>query len=74
MQRWEMQDNREPRDQPTWWQWQPQRANFYLFRLIFFAFMLPFLFGWYFTPIGALLNVAVIDYIMYRGSLLTGDY
>jgi hypothetical protein len=36
--------------------------------------MLPFLFGWYFTPIGALLNVAVIDYILYRGSLFTGDY
>ena len=74
MQRWEMQDNREPRTPPGWWQWQPQRANFYLFRLIFFAFMLPFLFGWYFTPIGALLNVAVIDYILYRGSLFTGDY
>ena len=74
MNRWEMQDNREPRAQPGWWQWQPQRPNFYLFRLIFFAFMLPFLFGWYFTPIGALLNVAVIDYILYRGSLFTGDY
>ena len=74
MQRWEMQDNREPRDQPTWWQWQPQRANFYLFRLIFFALMLPFLFGWMITPLGALLNVAVIDYILYRGSMFTGDY
>ena len=70
----EMQDHRPPRPQPGWWSWQPQRPNFYLFRLIFFAFMLPFLFGWYFTPIGALLNVAVIDYILYRGSLLTGDY
>ena len=70
----EMQDNRPPRPEPGWWSWQPQRPNFYLFRLIFFAFMLPFLFGWYFTPIGALLKVAVIDYILYRGSLLTGDY
>ena len=70
----EMQDNRTPRPEPGWWSWQPQRANFYLFRLIFFAFMLPFLFGWMITPIGALLNVMIIDYILYRGSLLTGDY
>ena len=74
MQRWEMQDNRQPRPEPGWWSWQPQRANFYLFRLIFFAFMLPFLFGWMITPIGALLNVMIIDYILYRGSLFTGDY
>ena len=70
----EMQDNRTPRPEPGWWSWQPRRANFYLFRLIFFAFMLPFLFGWMITPIGAMLNVAIIDYILYRGSLLTGDY
>tara|TARA_A200000113_G_C8674383_1_gene293400 strand:+ start:296 stop:490 length:195 start_codon:yes stop_codon:yes gene_type:complete len=44
----------------------------YFFKLILFLFGLPYLFGYFFTTQGLLINFALIDVIMYASYRVRG--
>jgi len=63
---WEVQDFRKKPPPPSWTEWTPTNPGKYIAGIIFFLFVLPFLFGFSFTPMGLLSNCILIDYIFYR--------
>ena len=39
----------------------------YILKMVFIIFLLPYLFGISFTPAGMALNIAIVDFILYKG-------
>lgn len=39
----------------------------YILKLVFIIFLLPYLFGISFTVMGMALNIAIVDFILYKG-------
>ncbi|OUW32528.1 MAG: hypothetical protein CBD31_01760 [Flavobacteriaceae bacterium TMED171] len=66
---WEVQDFRKKPPPPKWSEWSPLLPVRYIVGMIFYLFVLPFLFGFNFTPMGLLFNCILIDYIFYRQDL-----
>jgi hypothetical protein len=65
---WEVQDFRPKKPIPSWteWVWPKDMAMFMLWRLFFWAIVIPFiLFGAVLTPVGLLIQILVIDYFTY---------
>ena len=66
---WEVEDFRKKPEPPRWRDWSPLLPVRYIVGMIFYLFVLPFLFGFSFTPMGLLFNRILIDYIFYRQDL-----
>lgn len=71
---YEVNDYRDPKQPPGWLDWQPISPVSYLFKIIAFLFLIPYLFGFVFSPFGLLTNCILIDYILYWGAIQRGEY
>jgi|TARA_B100001027_G_C16086042_1_gene249517 hypothetical protein len=71
---YEVEDFRKQKEPPSWLDWQPIRPWNYLFSLLAFLFLLPYLLGFIFSPFGLLTNCILIDYILYWGAMKRGEY
>ena len=67
---WEVEDYRKKPPPPSWFQWTPSKPGRYIVGIIVFLFVLPYLFGFAFTPMGLLSNCIIIDYIFYRQEII----
>ena len=71
---YEYKDYRRKPPPPSFTEWTPISPLRYCMGQIFFLFVLPFILGFSFAPIGLLFNVVLIDYIFYRRALLKEEY
>ena len=71
---YEFNDYRRKPPPPTFTEWTPINPLRYCMGQIFFLFVLPFLLGFSFAPIGLLFNVVLIDYIFYKRALFKEEY
>tara|TARA_Y100000590_G_scaffold24834_1_gene28288 strand:+ start:40806 stop:41036 length:231 start_codon:yes stop_codon:yes gene_type:complete len=51
---------------PSWIEWQPTNPMKYLFMLCLVLWILPVLFGLILTPLGAIVNILFVDWVMYK--------
>jgi len=72
--RYEMNDYRKPKKQPSWFDWKPIMPAAYLFKMLLFLFFIPALLGFMFSPIGLLSNCILIDYILYHSAITRREY
>ena len=72
--RYEFNDYRKPKSPPSWLDWQPKAPVPYIIKMIAFLFLLPYLFGFAFSPLRLLTNCLFIDYILYYGAITRREY
>ena len=70
----EFNDYRPKSPPPSYAEWTPINPVRYCMGQTFFLFVLPFLLGFSFSPIGLLMNVVLIDYIFFRNALRRGEW
>jgi len=70
----EMDDYRKPKPAPSWLDWKPISPATYILKMIGFLFLLPFIFGFAFSPLGLLMNCILVDYILYHGAITRREY
>tara|TARA_B100001245_G_C22570416_1_gene284118 strand:+ start:341 stop:571 length:231 start_codon:yes stop_codon:yes gene_type:complete len=51
---------------PGWLRWQPANPMKYLLIIAFCLFGLPKILGLYLTPLGAIINILFIDWVIYK--------
>ena len=71
---YEFKDYRRKTPPPSYTEWTPANKLRYCMGQVFFLFVLPFMLGFAFSPIGLLFNVILIDYIFYKRAVYNEDY
>tara|TARA_Y100000114_G_C11715596_1_gene305767 strand:+ start:472 stop:693 length:222 start_codon:yes stop_codon:yes gene_type:complete len=66
----EFEDYREKRPVPKWADWTPDNPMRYCMMQIFLLFVLPWMLGFSLTPFGLLCNVVLVDFILYRQTVI----
>ena len=71
---YEFNDYRRKPPPPTFTEWTPASPFRYCMGQIFLLFVLPWLLGFSFSPLGLLMNVVLVDYIFYKNALRKEEY
>lgn len=50
----------------SWLEWQPNQPYKYLFIIFLCLFGIPKVLGLYLTPLGAIINILFIDWVIYK--------
>ena len=65
----EFEDYRKKDSPPTWTEWSPDDPFRYCMIQILLLFVLPWILGFALTSFGLLINVVLVDYILYKHAI-----
>jgi hypothetical protein len=64
---------RPRKEKQRWLEWQPNQPFKYVFIIFLCIWILPSILGLVLTPLGAMVNVLFVDWVMYKKESSFGD-